>query len=107
MGTDEVTGRSLESWRTAVLFVAGGLWLVDTALFTLDGVIAVSNPDPVAIKLAAILASAVGVLGLYPRLADRTPRFARAGGALLAFAGGASIAVFVLVLSREAVSVTP
>lgn len=101
-------GRSLESYCTEALFVAGGFWLVDTALFALDGVVAISSPDPMVVKLAAVLASAIGLLGLYPRLADQSPRIARVGSVLLVFSGIASTVLLISTLSAGAMaSITP
>ena len=74
--------------RSAVAFmIAGGFWLADTTYLALDLFAAMEISEPVAIKLAAVLAAVVGLLGLYPEIADQLPRLARAGLVLVGVPG--------------------
>jgi len=49
--------------------------------------VGVRTPEPVAIKLAAVLAAVVGLLGLSPGVADQLPRLTRVGLAFIAVPG--------------------
>jgi hypothetical protein len=74
--------------RSAVAFmIAGGFWLIDTTYLALELFVGTGIPEPVAIKLAAVLAAVVGLLGLYPEMADQLPRLARAGLVLVGVPG--------------------
>lgn len=72
--------------RSAVAFLgAGGLMLVTIVLRTLDVVVTRSLEELAGVTaIAGIVLSAVGLLGLYPQLADAAPRLARVGLLLLA-----------------------
>lgn len=79
---------SLGNWleqRSGVVFLgAGGLMLVTIVLGTLDMMVTTSLEEPAGIAaIAGIVFSIVGLLGLYPRLADAAPRQARVGLLLL------------------------
>lgn len=77
---------SLEKWTATVFLVAGGLWFVSLALMLLGAVLGTSMQGPSSIPgFAGAVLSFVGLLGLYPRLADRMPRLARVGVVLLLF----------------------
>lgn len=78
---------TLRARSAAAFMAAGGFWLADTVYLALELSVGLGTPEPVAIKLAAVLAAVVGVLGLYPGLADQVPRLARAGLVLVAVPG--------------------
>lgn len=87
----------LEHWRATAFLVAGLLWLADTTLLGLElftGISILGTPGAVnpVLFISGTVAAIVGMLGLYPKLADRTPRLARTSAALVAVAG---IAIFV------------
>lgn len=67
--------------RSPTLFLSAGVLLVGYA--TLNGTVAVTGMSPVAVEdvvgPAGFLLGFIGLLGLYPGLADRQPILARAG----------------------------
>lgn len=79
--------KTLRAWSAVAFLLAGGFWLTDTTYLALELFVGVVTPEPVAIKLAAVLAAIVGLLGLYPGLADRLPRLTRAGLVLIGVPG--------------------
>lgn len=87
-------GGSLEQWSPTVFLVAGVLWLVDTVLLSIEhfaGVSILGTPGAVnpVLYVSGLVAAIIGLLGFYPRLADRTPRLARISAGLVAVAGAA------------------
>lgn len=74
--------------RSSMLFLAGGgLLFVTTALVAVELVTPLSTQGPLTgvTSFTGLILSYVGLLGLYPWFAGRTPRAARAGFALVAF----------------------
>lgn len=64
---------------------AGGLMLITIVLRTLDVVVTRSLEELAGVAaIAGIVFSVIGLLGLYPQLADAAPQLARAGLLLLA-----------------------
>lgn len=83
---------TLENKRATAFLVAGLLWLVDTILLGLElfaGVSVLGTRGPVnpLLYMSGLLAAIVGLLGLYPELASRSPRLARVGAGVIAVAG--------------------
>lgn len=74
--------RALEGWSATAFFVAGGLLLASPAHIALELFVDVPLPSWLVALfiLPGLLAALVGALGLYPRLVDRAPHVALAGG---------------------------
>lgn len=73
--------------RSAILFLAGGgLLVVTAALFTIQALTALSTEGMLTgvTGFIGIILSYIGLLGLYPWFATRTPRLAHAGVVLVA-----------------------
>lgn len=82
--------------RTATLFlVAGGLLVVFAALLGVEAVMDRSAPEDI-FGPAGFAFGFVGLLGLYPQLADRSPKLAGAGAvfAALGVVGGAVTSIW-------------
>lgn len=76
-------GETLEQW-SATAFLAGGAILVGFAVsLAVIGILDGSAPSNIFGGLGYMLAF-LGLLGLYPGLADRSPRLARAGAVFAA-----------------------
>lgn len=83
---------SLETWSATAFLVGGLLWLFDTTLLGIElfaGVSILGTPGPLnpVLYLSGTVAAIVGLLGFYPKLADRMPRLARVGGGIIALVG--------------------
>jgi hypothetical protein len=83
---------SLETRRATAFLIAGGLWLADTILLSIElfaGISILGTPGAVnpVLFISGTVAAIVGMLGLYPELADWTPRLARVSAGLVAVAG--------------------
>lgn len=81
MSDSEGVLASIERWSTTLFLVAGALGLVYTAFW---GFVAFAGADypilrDVVFRLAAYVVASVALLGLYPSLADESPKLARAG----------------------------
>lgn len=71
---------TLERRSSSVFLVAGGLWVVVATLFAAEAFLDTDTSTAQSFfGPAAYGVAFVGLLGLYPALADRTPRLARAG----------------------------
>lgn len=73
--------------RSATAFLAAGVLLLATAVLTgLAALTSASPPRSVtgATGLVGVILSYVGLLGVYPRVVDGTPRLARTGAVLVA-----------------------
>lgn len=76
----------LEQWAPTVFLLAGGLWLLALALTALGMALGTSMQGPSSIAgFTGGVLSFIGLLGLYPRIADPAPRLARVGVVLLLF----------------------
>lgn len=74
----------LERWRSMAFVAAGGLFALPAVAIGVNAVAGTGIPvSPAAIFLFMLVAF-VGLLGLYPRLADRDATVARGGVGLLA-----------------------
>jgi hypothetical protein len=89
MGASTSLQDLLEPWSGAVFLAAGGVWLIDSALYVLDLFGGVSIPGTVngTLILTAFLLTQVGILGLYTPLTDETPRLAATGGLFVGITG--------------------
>lgn len=96
---------SLERWSATAFIISGVLWLADTVLLGLElmNIYAHGLLNGVFI-LAALLMTMVGLLGFYPRLADRAPRPALATAIVGAVAAGGLVVAFVWVLGTIALA---
>ncbi len=106
MGTsDTVLRGSLERWTTGAFVAAGLLWLGDAALLGSEvmGLYTHGLLNGVFI-ISALLATMVGLLGLYPRLSDRMPRLALGSGAVAAIAAVGLVVTFVWYLAAMALA---
>lgn len=80
--------KSLEKWNATAFLVAGWLLFVATAINGLDLFTPVATQEGILLSVEGIVGfggvviSFLGLLGLYPRLADATPRLARVGVSL-------------------------
>lgn len=92
-----VPWETLERWSATAFLVAGGVMVVFWALVALEVFADVSSPQAL-LAMPALVATTVGLLGLYPELADRAPRLSRAGVGLLAVATVGLVVIFVWVL---------
>jgi hypothetical protein len=95
------------SWlerRRADAFIAGGvLLLASPGHVGLERFVGVPLPSWLVALLVVpgVIASLVGVAGLYPRLAIRTPRAALVAGVLAAIAGGSLVVLLCWVLASS------
>lgn len=77
-----------KEWSATVFLIAGGLLFVATAINGIDLFTPVATQEGTLLFIegftgfGGVVLSFVGLLGLYPRLADTEPRLARAGIAL-------------------------
>lgn len=77
--------KSLEGYSVGLFFVAAGLMVVTVGLFATEVVMDRSMDTLLGLFAPAGFGAAfLGVLGLYPRLAERSPRLAGAGALALA-----------------------
>lgn len=77
---------SLEKWSAVTFLIAGILLLIGTAAVALEWLAGMEGLSESPLAFASFLGFVVtyiGLLGLYPRLADQTPRLARAATGLL------------------------
>ena len=92
----------LERWSANIFFISGGLWLLDTVSLVVNRFL---GGTEVTILLEgvsfviALVATAIGILGLYSRLSDQTPRLAVAGvGGIAAAVGGLVLTILLSVV---------
>lgn len=100
---------SLARWSATTFIAAAGLLLVTTVLFALEAFTALSPEGTVTgiTSITGLTLSYVGLLGLYPRLADRTPRLALASVALVGLPAIALVVLLTWGVSGHALSVVP
>ena len=84
----------LERWSATAFAAAGVLSLATAALFGVETLMNSSYPGWVTgiFGLSALIASFIGLGGLYPRLVEQVPRLARTGITTIVIAGIALIA---------------
>lgn len=96
-------GVTLEQWSPRAFLVAGGLFLASPAA---KGLVLLTNDPVPEVTIALLVGSSLlvalsGLLGFYPKLAERVPRHAFAGVVTTVVAAGVTIWVFVwLILAR-------
>lgn len=85
---------SLAKWSATAFIVAGLARLLNVALQNLDMFMEATSPEwsRDLTLLIAFGAAYIGLFGLYPQVANRSPRLARGGVWLAAFAGVAILA---------------
>lgn len=95
--TDASPWARFEAWSGPLFLVAGGLWLLDTVSLVVNrflGGTGVTMAMEGVAFVAALVATAIGVLGFYSRLSDATPRLALAGlGAIGSAMGGLGVTI--------------
>lgn len=93
MSTSDTKWSRLEQWSTGAFVLSGLFWLGDATLLGLEtlGIYAHGLLNGL-LMISAMLTAMVGLLGFYPRLADRVPRVAL-GSAALAAVGAAGLVV--------------
>jgi hypothetical protein len=75
----------LESWTGTMLAAAGGLFLVATVVNGIDLFTSVATQSGILLTIegaagfAGVVLTFLGLIGLYPRLADTAPRLAKVG----------------------------
>lgn len=91
---------ALERWRAEAFLSAGGLLLASPTHVSLEWFFDVTLPPWLValFVLPGLLASLVGVLGLYPRVAGEAPRFAVTGAVAVVLAAANLIVVLGWVL---------
>lgn len=99
----KVGWRVFERWSGTAFITGGGLLLAYTALVGLETFTTVSTPGWVGGLLSGfgLAAPLIGMLGFYPRLADRVPRLARAGATVLSAAAAAVVVTTVWGVGSE------
>lgn len=101
--------RTLEGWTATAFFVAGGLLLASPAHVGLELFTDVSLPTWLVtlFVMPGLTTALFGLLGLYPRLADRAPRLALAGGVTAGITGTILALLFGWILGGTLVSAVP
>lgn len=78
--SDKVSWGSLENWSARLFLAAGVLVSIQAVSDGLGLATDIEPPDALAFAIfLGFILSYLGLLGLYPRLVDRTPQLARAG----------------------------
>lgn len=96
VGERRVRWESVARWGVTAFLAAGGLLLLTTLLMVLTALTGTAwEMLPGITGFLGLVLLWVGVLGLYPRVADRTPRLAGTGVALVALS---MVTVFVLLV---------
>lgn len=86
----------LDHWRAEAFLAAGVLLLASPTHIALELFIGVPLPSWLValFVLPGLIATLVGLLGLYPRIADRAPWIAIVGGVITAMAGSILFVLF-------------
>ena len=88
MSYDSTLWATLEQWSPTVFLVAGGLFVLPTAIFGFGTATGVGNIVSPAVIFVLLLVVFVGLLGLYPRLAEAGSALALGGVVLLSVTAG-------------------
>lgn len=93
-------------WSATAFFVAGGLLLASPTHIALELFMDIPLPSWIVALfiLPGLITTLVGLLGLYPRLVDRAPRLALAGGVMAGITGTILIVIFVWILGGALLS---
>lgn len=96
-----------ERWRSVAFLLGGGVFVIDTLLVA-SHVAAGTEPSAFGQALVgtAWTASFIGLLGMYPSLADQSRRLARVGG-VCGVIGGITMAVMAIVSLGYATGMLP
>jgi protein-S-isoprenylcysteine O-methyltransferase Ste14 len=94
MGSVSTWWRSLERWSATLFLIAGGVLIVYAALTGLEAFLDITVEQK-GLEVGHVIGF-LGLLGLYPTLADRRPWLARAG-AVAAILGVVAFSVFTFV----------
>lgn len=81
VGDTSTHWRSVEQWSPSLFLIGGALLAGHTAVQSIEAFTALNSPPDVFVTTGHLVALG-GLVGLYPVLADRTPRLARAAGAV-------------------------
>lgn len=100
MAPNRVSWDSFERRSATAFLVAGGLMVVFWALVALEVFMDISSPQAL-VAMPALVATFVGLLGLYPMLTDQSPRLARAGVGILAIATVGLVVIFAWILAAN------
>lgn len=92
--------RTLERWSPVLFLLGGGGVITHAVIQALVAFTAVSPPPDVFVTTGHLIAL-VGLLGLYPALAERTPRLATAGLA----ATGIGVIVWIVLTAGQILAV--
>ena len=99
--------QTFERWSATAFFVAGGLQLASPTHVVLELFMDIPLPSWIVALfiLPGLMATLVGLLGLYPRLIDRAPRLALAGGVMAGITGTILMMIFGWILGGALLSV--
>ena len=100
MVTNRVPWESFEQWSATGFLVGGGLMTVFWALISLAVFMDIESPQGL-FATAALVATFIGLLGLYPTLSDQSSRAARAGVGLLSVTTVGVFVIFVWILASR------
>lgn len=94
-------GRIFERWSETAFLVAGGVWIIDAAIYVLRIISDFSIAGAIngTLLLLALLLTLAGVFGLYVPLTDKAPRLALAGVLFGGVAGLVALTTLVWVVS--------
>jgi hypothetical protein len=98
----KVSWTLLRPWTATVYLLAGGLLLVATAINGVDLFTPIATQEGALLFIegltgfGGVVLSFIGLIGLYPRIADAEPRLARGGILLAVFPGTFFITLFVV-----------
>lgn len=84
-GSSTTPLETLERWSPTAFLVAGVLLVAFAASVGLEVFMGVSGPQAF-VSIPGFLAALIGLLGLYPKLAEQSPRLARASVVVVALA---------------------
>lgn len=104
--TSTKVGSSLEDWSAEAFLVGGGLLLASPIHVGLELFLGVPVPSWLValFVIPGLIASLVGLTGLYPRIADHSPRAALAGGASTVIATTTLVVLLGWTLGRSILS---
>lgn len=87
----------LERWSPTAFLAAGGLFVLPTAIFGFEAATGAGNVVSPAVIFVLLLVVFVGLLGLYPRLAEAGSALARGGVGLLAVTAAIIISTLAII----------
>jgi len=98
--------QTLEPWSATAFFIAGGLLLASPTHIVLELFMNIPLPSWIVALfiIPGLMATLVGLLGLYPRLVDRAPRLALIGGVMAGITGTILAVIFGWILGGALLS---